>query len=237
MDPLTVTAGIAAVAGFGVAWQMHRRAARAEAATAILRGELLAERHAASHDALTGLPNRRAFYQVGAALVADPRRHPLIAVVVDLDDFKQVNDRFGHAAGDEVLITIARRFAGCAGENLVARLGGDEFAGLLTTPTIDERWLSHTERSFADALGAPMRISGHDVRVTVSVGMVAVPPAAHLAEALRRADAAMYRAKGSGAGASARALADGVSAQVAREAAWLNPSRRYLVDTTPRTEN
>lgn len=240
MDPLTVTVGVAAVAGFGAAWRLHRRAVRAEESAARLRDDLLAERHAASHDPLTGLPNRRAFYRLGAALVGDPGRPPLIAVVLDLDDFKQVNDRFGHAAGDEVLVTAARRFAACAGDNLVARLGGDEFAGLLSTPTVDERWLGHAERCFVEALGAPMRVSGHQVRVTASVGMVAVAPASHLAEALRHADAAMYRAKSAGPGGREFALAEASGGRPAGEASWLNPSvrpaPRRLVDTHPRTE-
>jgi diguanylate cyclase (GGDEF)-like protein len=198
MDPLTVAAGVAAVSGIGSAWRMRRRAVRAEAQAASLSSELEAERHAASHDPLTGLLNRRAFYQLGAALVADPTRHPLIAVALDLDDFKQVNDRFGHAAGDQVLITAAQRFATYAGDDLVARLGGDEFAGLLTSPTLDGRAVRHAIGRLADALAAPMRVAGHSLTVTASIGLVPVDGCTHLAEVLRHADAAMYRAKISG---------------------------------------
>jgi diguanylate cyclase (GGDEF)-like protein len=198
MDPLTVAAGVAAVSGIGSAWRMRRRALCAEARAASLSSELEAERHAASHDPLTGLPNRRAFYQLGAALVADPAQHPLIAVALDLDDFKQVNDRFGHAAGDQVLITAAQRFATYAGDDLVARLGGDEFAGLLTSPTIDGHWLSDAMRRLADALAAPMHVAGHSLRVTASIGLVPVNGYTHLADVLHHADAAMYHAKISG---------------------------------------
>lgn len=198
MDPLTLAAGVAAVAGIGGAWRTRRRACRAEAEVASLRRELAAERHAASHDPLTGLPNRRAFFQLGAALVADPARPPIIAVVLDLDEFKQVNDRFGHAAGDQVLITVARRFATCAGGNLVARLGGDEFAGLLISPSIDRCWLNQAARRLAAALAAPIQVPGGSVKVTASVGLAPVHGSAHLADALRRADVEMYRAKTSG---------------------------------------
>lgn len=195
MDPLTLAAGVAAAGGIGAGWRMRRRARRAEAEAARLRCELQAERHAASHDPLTGLPNRRAFYQLGAALVADPAQHPLVAVVLDLDDFKQINDEFGHAAGDEVLVAVAQRFARYAGDNLVARLGGDEFAGLLTSRSIDGRWPYPPARRLAEALAAPMRVNGHSLIVTASVGLVLVHGSVHLAEVLRRADAAMYRAK------------------------------------------
>ena len=195
MDPLALAAGAASVAGFGTALRMRHRACRAEAVAGRLAAELRAERHAASHDPLTGLLNRRAFHQLGAELVAGGAPDPLAAAVLDLDGFKQVNDRLGHAAGDEVLITVARRLVAGTGDGLAARLGGDEFAGLLSSPTVDECWLAATAAALRETVGAPMRISGHQVRITVSVGLVPVPQGTQLADALRRADAAMYRAK------------------------------------------
>jgi diguanylate cyclase (GGDEF)-like protein len=179
---------------------MRWRARRAEALAEGLRRELRAERHAASHDVLTGLPNRRAFYQLGSALVADPARHPLIAVMFDLDGFKYVNDNFGHAAGDEVLVTVAQRFATFAGNNLVARLGGDEFAGLLTSQSVDGPGLQQAAWSLADALAAPMWVTGRGVQITASVGLVPVHGCNRLDDILHRADGAMYRAKATGRG-------------------------------------
>src|SRR3954466_382887 len=123
MDPLAFLAGAAAAAGACAVLFSHVRTRRAQREVRQLRSELAVERHAASHDALTGLPNRRAFYQRGAELVADPARHPLVAVVLDVDGFKQINDVYGHSAGDDVLVTIARRLSACAGSGLVARLG------------------------------------------------------------------------------------------------------------------
>jgi diguanylate cyclase (GGDEF)-like protein len=206
VDPVALIAGLltlgCAACCAGAAWRVLGRARRAEAEADRLRQELVAERHAAAHDPLTGLPNRRAFYQLGAALVADPARRPLVAVLLDLDDFKQINDRLGHAAGDEVLITVARRFAAYAGDDLVARLGGDEFAGLLSVPDLDDGWLSCAARELADALAAPMHASGYSVLLTASVGLVPVYGPVDLAEAVRRADAAMYRAKSGGYGVS-----------------------------------
>jgi diguanylate cyclase (GGDEF)-like protein len=206
VDPVALTGGLIAFCGAAVAWWTRRRAARAEAEVARLRQELAAERHAAAHDPLTGLPNRRAFYQLGPALVADPKRQPLVAVLLDLDDFKQINDRLGHAAGDEVLITVARRFAAYAGNNLVARLGGDEFAGLLTVAHLDETWLSCAARDLADVLAAPMLVAGCPITLTASVGVVPVHQGAELSEVLRHADAAMYRAKSGGYGVSTAPL-------------------------------
>jgi diguanylate cyclase len=200
--PVALIAGVLALCCAAAAWRLRGRARRAEAEAAVLRRELVAERHAAAHDPLTGLPNRRAFHQLGAALVADPARRPLVAVVLDLDDFKQINDRLGHAAGDEVLITVARRFAAYSGDNLVARLGGDEFAGLLTVADLDDARLSCAARELADALAAPMTACGYSLTLTASVGLVPVCGNADLAEALRHADAAMYRVKSSGYGVS-----------------------------------
>jgi diguanylate cyclase len=204
MDSLILSAAIAigaglvgAAAGFGLGRQVWHRArcTEAEAEVTSLRCQLHAERHAASHDPLTGLPNRRALYRLGAAMMTDPARHPLVAIVIDLDDFKQINDRLGHDAGDQVLVTMARRFATYAGDNLVARLGGDEFAGLLSTTAVDAHRLDPARQRLAMELAAPMQVAGYTLTVTASVGLVPVSGHTDVAEALRRADLAMYRAK------------------------------------------
>ncbi|MFF5173400.1 GGDEF domain-containing protein [Micromonospora sp. NPDC000089] len=208
-DPMTVASGISAAGALVSVWQLRRRAVRAEAEIAHLQAELAAERHAASHDPLTGLPNRRAFYRLAAALLTEPGAQPLIAVVLDLNDFKQVNDQYGHAAGDQVLISVAQRLAAFAGDNLVARLGGDEFAGLLTSPSVDRRWIDHATRRLREALAAPIPLGGRTVRVTASVGLAPVTGPTQLADALCRADAAMYRAKGVAGRRAPRQLLDG----------------------------
>jgi GGDEF domain-containing protein len=228
MDPLTATATIVAVVLAGTAstaWHLGRRIRRAEAHAARLRQQLRVEYHAANHDPLTGLPNRRGLFRLGEALIGQATRTPLVAVVVDLDDFKQANDRFGHATGDQVLVTIAKRLAawaareprpgrsatrarharpsrgGSAGggpQTVVARLGGDEFAGLLAAPTTDPSWLRHAAWRLTEVLSAPIQAGDRQVSVTASVGMVPVLAGTSLAEALYRADAAMYRTKAGG---------------------------------------
>lgn len=203
MDPLTLTTaatGSAALAFFALATRWRTRAHRAETEAAALRGQLQIERHAATHDVLTGLPNRRAFYHLGEEHLASATRQPLLVALIDLNGFKQVNDRFGHAAGDEVLITIARRFADYAGDNLVARLGGDEFVGLLTSPVLDEHSLALRSRRLSEVLSQPMRVSGRTVVVTAAVGIAPLAATSDLADAVRRADAAMYRTKTAGRG-------------------------------------
>ncbi|MFI6265938.1 GGDEF domain-containing protein [Micromonospora sp. NPDC051006] len=207
-DPVSVASGICAAGALLSTWQLRRRALRAEAEMEHLQAELAAERHAASHDPLTGLPNRRAFYRLAATLLTDAAGRPLIAVVLDLDDFKQVNDRYGHAAGDQVLISVAERLAAFAGDNLVARLGGDEFAGLLTTPTVDRRWIEHATGRLCEMLAAPIPLGGLSIRVTASVGLAPVTGPTQLTEALHRADAAMYRAKSLSGSRPARQLVE-----------------------------
>ncbi|MCW3841268.1 GGDEF domain-containing protein [Micromonospora yasonensis] len=197
-DPMTVASGISAAGALLSAWQLRRRALRAEAELELLQAELEAERHAASHDPLTGLPNRRAFFRLAAALLTDAAGKPLVAIVLDLDGFKQVNDRYGHAAGDQVLVSMAQRLSAFAGDNLVARLGGDEFAGLLASPTVDRRWIEHATRRLGEALAAPIPLGTRMVQVTASVGLAPVYGPTQLTDALCRADAAMYRAKSVG---------------------------------------
>ncbi|MEW2383947.1 GGDEF domain-containing protein [Micromonospora sp. NPDC047707] len=210
-DPLTIASGICAAGALVSSWQLHRRAIRAEAELAVLQAELAAERHAASHDPLTGLPNRRAFHRLAAAVLTGAAGRPVIAVVLDLDDFKQINDRYGHAVGDQVLVSVAQRFAAFAGGDPVARLGGDEFAGLLTTPRVDRRWIDHATRRLCDILAAPIPLRGLTIRVTASVGLAPVTGPGQLTEALDQADAAMYRAKGVGSARPRRQL-DGAGA-------------------------
>ncbi|HEY8474479.1 MAG TPA: GGDEF domain-containing protein [Natronosporangium sp.] len=201
MEPLSLAAGaIAAAAGLGTGLRLRRRLRRAEAAVAGLRQALAGERHAANHDLLTGLPNRRAFYQLGSERVADPIRPAIACVVIDLDAFKQINDSLGHAAGDQVLITVARRLTTFAGDDLVARLGGDEFAGLFSNQSTGWQLLYPAADHLAEVLAEPMSVAGRTLRVTAAIGVAPVHRTTGLATALHHADGAMYRAKTTGAG-------------------------------------
>lgn len=162
--------------------------------------ELLAERDSLAQrlhvmaytDSLTGLANRARF--LGCLGEAGG---PVGVLLIDLDDFKPVNDRYGHAAGDAVLVESANRLRDALGPgDLVARLGGDEFAVLLAARP-DEGWSAVADR-IAGLLGAPCRLpSGDEVRVRASVGL-AVGDAGQV---LNIADQAMYRAKHRGKGA------------------------------------
>jgi diguanylate cyclase (GGDEF)-like protein len=197
MDPFTLAAGAVVISGLSAGLRLHYRASRAEARAASLHSQLEAERHAASHDPLTGLPNRRGFHQLGSALLADPVQPRLVGVLLDLDGFKKINDTLGHDAGDEVLVTVASRLVTYAGGDLVARFGGDEFVGLLTSPATDCCQLHGVAEQLANAVAKPMRIHEHQLTVTASIGLAPVEPggAVQLCEVLRRADRAMYRVK------------------------------------------
>ena len=169
--------------------------------------------HQAYHDPLTGLANRALFHErLVAALDAHRQRgKPLAVLFADLDDFKLINDSFGHAMGDRVLHAVAERLQGCVtADDLVARLGGDEFAVLFDHRPSDAEPAGH--RILA-ALREPLVIDGRRIGVGASIGLVAPDPAEPLsADALlRRADAAMYASKRRGKGALARyaGVADG----------------------------
>jgi diguanylate cyclase (GGDEF)-like protein len=194
VDMIAAIAGLAAGASVGSGW-WYGRARLAQAQVAGLRSRLVAACHAADHDALTGLPNRRAFLDRGSALTRDPARYPLVVVVVDLDDFKRVNDQWGHAAGDEVLMTVAHRLAAWAAHGLVARLGGDEFAGVWTVSATDDRALRRDADRLAQILAAPICVAGRTLTVTASIGLAPLQPPRDLLESLRIADLAMYRCK------------------------------------------
>ena len=152
----------------------------------------------AHRDPLTGLPNRRLFEdRLEIALAQAHRyRHRVALIFVDLDRFKQVNDGFGHAAGDELLRAVAERLGQAIREgDTVARLGGDEFTLLLPGIHYAED-LAAISRKLVESLRRPFRLQGREVRVTASGGISLYPEDGEDAETLlKSADAAMYRAK------------------------------------------
>ncbi|MFC7547002.1 GGDEF domain-containing protein [Plantactinospora sp. GCM10030261] len=195
VEPLTLLAAATAATGLWAAYRMRCRAIRAESRLAGLAGQLEAARHAANHDSLTGLYNRRGFHQRGEVLLTDRTQFPILAIVVDLDAFKQVNDAFGHAAGDRVLTTIGRRLTHFVGDGAVARLGGDEFAALMGNVPVDPGSRDQARKRLASQLGAPIEIGGEAVRIHASIGLAPVTGPTRLAEALALADTDMYRTK------------------------------------------
>ena len=157
--------------------------------------------HQAFHDSLTGLANRALFAdRVGHALERGVRRQNLFAVLlIDLDDFKTVNDSLGHSAGDELLVLVARRLESCLRpEDTCARLGGDEFAILIENMAEPDAAVIVAQRILT-ALAEPLRILGsEEVVVHGSVGIAVGAGEQTTSEVLRSADLAMYRAKNDG---------------------------------------
>ena len=155
--------------------------------------------HAAHFDALTGLTNRAAFLaRLGAG--QDPVADGLVVVCyVDLDDFKRVNDDFGHHAGDALLVEVAARMAAAVREgDVVARLGGDEFAVLCEAVRDLSEAKAIAER-IVEALRPGFEFDGHLLNVGASVGVASSPSGAVVTdELLERADTAMYEAKATG---------------------------------------
>ncbi|MEV7284874.1 EAL domain-containing protein [Streptomyces sp. NPDC093252] len=157
-------------------------------------------RYEATHDALTGLPNRTLFFErLEKAMNAGPGQRFGLCYL-DLDGFKTINDSLGHAAGDRLLVEIADRLQSCAtapGE-MVARLGGDEFVALTTGPHT-QREVDELAGRIMNALLAPVRIDGRELTVRGSIGIVEGPSGERsAAEVLRSADITMYRAKSAG---------------------------------------
>ena len=155
----------------------------------------------AHHDTLTGLPNRTAFNQRLAAAVAgaDASKTSVALVCMDLDRFKEVNDVFGHAVGDELLRRVANALLGAARGARIARVGGDEFMTLVEgkDPAAAAAELAVRLR---DAVAAPFEIEGRRLGIGVSVGVALYPDHGDLETALANADAALYRAKSEGGG-------------------------------------
>ncbi|WP_372595095.1 diguanylate cyclase domain-containing protein [Actinotalea sp.] len=156
----------------------------------------VALRHEASHDPLTRLANRVLLGQRLDAALGRLTERPgrLTLMIIDLDDFKLVNDELGHAAGDGVLTSVAGRIRSCVrDDDLVARLGGDEFAVLLEDLGGDEKELA---RRIGSALAAPIALAEGTVTVEASIGVATTRDPSGSAESLlRAADVAMYEVK------------------------------------------
>jgi diguanylate cyclase (GGDEF)-like protein len=152
-------------------------------------------RHEAETDSLTALPNRRAFERrLRGALGRRATDRELAVLILDLDGFKEVNDRHGHVAGDAVLREVGARLrAAVRGGDVVARWGGDEFVILCSVVPGDA--VAEVARKLARLIAVPVSVGDADVRVRASVGWAVASPGQAPAELIVAADAAMYRAK------------------------------------------
>ncbi|WP_172982770.1 diguanylate cyclase [Roseovarius bejariae] len=150
--------------------------------------------HAVNHDSLTGASTRASF----KAQVAQLPPGPKAVLLVDIDHFKAVNDRFGHQAGDTALCQFAMRLRrNCREDDLIARFGGEEFVVLLHDVELDAARAA-AERLCAKLREAPINLNGQAHRLTASFGVAVLTDTARLDEALVRADTALYRAKNDG---------------------------------------
>ena len=157
--------------------------------------------HQATHDLLTDLPNRAMFHDRLRKALGQAHRHGWTGGVLfmDLDKFKQVNDSFGHAAGDALLREVAGRLRHCVrAEDTAARIGGDEFAVVLAEVS-HARDAAVVAQKILEEMAAPMLLEGHRYELTVSIGITLFPADGDEVERLlRNADEAMFRAKQAG---------------------------------------
>jgi diguanylate cyclase (GGDEF)-like protein len=158
----------------------------------------------AFHDMLTGLPNRHLFADRLGHRLALARREqkPLAVMILDVDRFKSVNDRFGHFAGDLVLEEVAQRLRqALRGSDTAARIGGDEFA-ILPGGDVDRGAVEQIAGKIRDAFAPAWVVEGNEIELGVSIGSAFFPEdASEPGELMRAADAAMYAAKRAGAAA------------------------------------
>jgi diguanylate cyclase (GGDEF)-like protein len=175
--------------------------------------------HLAHHDTLTGLPNRARFRQALEQAIQDAQTHGMLVGVlfIDLDRFKLVNDSYGHAAGDQMLIQISDRLLKVfRQEDLVARLGGDEFAVMLRH-LHNRAEMDLLASKALDAIKRPYRIEGQMFYSGASIGIAVAPDDSHDPdELIRQADAAMYAAKRE-SGSSFRYASDELTAGAAAQ--------------------
>ena len=196
-ETMPMFAGALALAGAFI-WWLTRRLQRSSAELEAARSDA---QHRALHDPLTGLANRAMFQErlTRALERLGKGGDPVALLALDLDRFKQVNDTFGHEAGDELLRQVAQRLAALLSDNdTLARLGGDEFVILQDAIKTVAQSQSLSERIIA-RISEPYRLAGTEVRIGVSIGVALAADAARDGLDLpARADFALYQAKESG---------------------------------------
>ncbi|MBP0598787.1 EAL domain-containing protein [Herbaspirillum sp. LeCh32-8] len=157
--------------------------------------------HFATHDVLTGLPNRALLSDRIQHAIQVARRNgkPFAVLFMDLDGFKGINDTLGHAVGDGLLVAVAHRIRGCIrAEDMVARIGGDEFVVVMSNLQSPEV-VEHLSENILAALRQDVQVDDATLRVTSSIGIAVYPNSGDSVDALmKNADAAMYEAKQSG---------------------------------------
>ncbi len=150
--------------------------------------------HGANHDALTQLPNRVYFHERLRKALTAPGDRPVAVALIDLDDFKEVNDTLGHEIGDLLLIAVAQRLDACVrAEDTVARLGGDEFVVVLDGA--DPAAADLAAERMTEALRRPVDAGGHELPIRASIGIADGRTGDEASMLLRHADIAMYAAK------------------------------------------
>lgn len=154
--------------------------------------------YSSEHDPLTGLLNRKGLMEFLKRSINEVEGNERVAVLfIDLDGFKEINDNFGHAAGDRVLMTVAQRAAGCCrGRDIVGRLGGDEFVTVANIGANSSNVAARMAEEVIDSISQPMREIGDQLRTSASIGIAIYPDDGADAEVLLSvADRQMYRAK------------------------------------------
>ncbi len=191
-DSLTLFAAFGIVTLAGARWRSH------EMQVAALRESVEREKYRAEHDPVTMLPNRALFDVRLAETVVRARksRTAIALLVVDVDRFKEINDRWGHPAGDAVLHEIARRIAASVrASDTVARIGGDEFAAIIQ-PLARIEDVFHLSKRLLAEIAAPVTIGGALLEITVSLGYAIFPDdGEEVAALVETADRRMYQSK------------------------------------------
>lgn len=163
-----------------------------------LKEDIEEKLHLAFYDPLTQLPNRNLYLDRVNQAIENARftKHQMAVFFMDLDKFKQVNDTFGHCAGDELLTLVGKRLGSVirAGDT-IARIGGDEFTAILAAPC-EEKFCQGIANRMVEAIEKPFLVDGNTVNVSISIGISIFPDDSHVSDdLLKKADQAMYVAK------------------------------------------
>lgn len=181
---------------------MYRYSTRLRAALAAKEKAEMRARHFALHDHLTGLPNRRYFKDTIDSLRTKVSKDRIMVMMIDLDYFKQVNDLYGHAAGDLLLVEAGARLKRVvAGRGEVMRLGGDEFVAVVHGLT-DEASDNQVAQELIGVISKPFEVLDCRAMISCTIGIAQMVPQITEADLLRKADIALYASKVDGRGRS-----------------------------------